>query len=113
MQNVLSVVGRVGSTPELRKTKNGKELVVFRLALNEQVGEGKQRTTWFDVEVWGDNKDNALKLITKGREVALTGRLVVDRYKDKEEKEVTSLIIKMIGFHLCGPRPETPAEEAA
>lgn len=111
MNNSVTLIGHVGQKPTaLKFAASGKELVKFSLAIKEYSASDAERTLWVDVEAWGDMGKRVLATITKGREVVVQGRLSMTRYSKSEEGksiDVTKPVIKLVGFHLCGRKPET------
>jgi single-strand DNA-binding protein len=71
MHNIL-VVGRLGRDPEMRTTPSGKPVVTFSLADN---GDRRAGAVWFDVSAWGRLAEVCAQYLSKGREVAVQGRL--------------------------------------
>ena len=71
MHNIL-VVGRLGRDPELRYTPSGKPVTTFSLADN---GNKRGGAVWFDVAAWGRLAEVCAEYLSKGREVAVQGRL--------------------------------------
>lgn len=75
--NKVILVGRLGSDPEYKATKNG-EMCRFTLATSEkyiQDGEAKERTEWHRIVVWGKRAHTCSKHLTKGSQVAVEGKL--------------------------------------
>jgi single-strand DNA-binding protein len=54
--NKITLIGNVGSDPEMRYTPNGKAVTSFRMATNYRYtgsdGERREETEWFRVSVW-------------------------------------------------------------
>ena len=76
MQNA-TIIGNLAADAEVKKSKDsGYEFIVFRVAVNEKVGE-ETRTTYYDVSY------NSVKLapyLRKGKQVCVTGRLQLGVY---------------------------------
>jgi len=111
MNNSVTLIGHVGQNPKaLNFAASDKKLVKFSLAVKEFSSSDEDRTLWIDVEAWNDLGKRVLDHITKGREVAIQGRLCLTSYTKSEEGktvEVTKPIIKLTSFHLLGKKPET------
>lgn len=85
MLNQMTVIGNVGKTPELRKTKTGQEIVHFSVAVTETRtidGERLKHTEWFAVTFWGRNAETAAKFLKAGNSVWVQGRLSASQYTD-------------------------------
>jgi single-stranded DNA-binding protein len=68
---------------------------------------------WLDCEAWGELGENVLKLVSKGREIVVNGRLAVSNFtveEDGQMKKVSKPVIKLTGFDLCGSAPRKREE---
>ena len=88
LKNKVQLIGNLGNAPEVKNTENGKKLARFSMATNEtyrgRTGEKITETTWHNVVAWGKVADIAEKFLTKGKEVAIEGKLVNRSYTDKD-----------------------------
>ena len=77
--NKVTVIGNVGSDPEMRFTPNGKPVTTFSVATNwvytTPEGERKQETEWFNVVAWNRLAEQCNQFLAKGRLVYAEGRL--------------------------------------
>lgn len=80
MINVVALVGRIGTNPELRYTGSGMAMTNFRLALSSKRG-GEERTDWFDVTAFGKSAEFVCQYLTKGALVGIEGRLQEDTWE--------------------------------
>jgi single-strand DNA-binding protein len=107
MNNTIIILGHVGQPPkQIDLTDTSKSLVKFSVAVKEPSAKGQEKSQWFEVEAWNGNSENAFNLITKGREVQVTGRLTLNSYTAKDGTNKVVPVIKMLGFQLCGKKPE-------
>jgi single-strand DNA-binding protein len=74
------IVGRVGRDPE-RKGEHSP--AKFSVATDRKV-KGEKITDWHDVIAFGKQADFVMQYISKGREVAVTGRLTVESWEAKD-----------------------------
>lgn len=74
------IVGRVGRDPE---RKGEASPAKFSVATDRKV-KGEKITDWHDVIVFGKQADFVMAYITKGREVAITGRLTVESWEARD-----------------------------
>ena len=72
-----TIVGNLGSDPELRYLTNGNPVTNFSVAVNDGYGEEK-RVTWFRVSVYGNQAEPCNQYLSKGRQVLVVGRLKPD-----------------------------------
>src|SRR4051812_41675789 len=95
--NKIIIIGNLGKDPELRYTPQGKAVASFSVATNEKrrdkAGEMQDITTWFRVTLWGNMAENAAKYLTKGKPVYIEGRLRVEEWTDREDRNRYSLEI--------------------
>ena len=79
MLNKITVIGNVGSDPEMRYTPNGTPVTSFRLATNRrwtsQSGERQEETEWFTVVAWNRLAEQCNQYVIKGMRVFAEGRL--------------------------------------
>jgi single-stranded DNA-binding protein len=114
MNNQITLVGRVGQTPEPKVfPKSGNKVVHFDIGVKEFSANNDGGTMWIDVESWNELADRVLATITKGREIVACGRLSVTNYAkeiDGQLVKISKPVIKLTSFHLCGRKP-TKGEE--
>ena len=88
LKNKVQLIGNLGNAPAVKNTENGKKLARFSLATNEiyrgRTGEKITETTWHNVVAWGKVAEIAEKFLTKGKEVAIEGKLINRSYTDKD-----------------------------
>lgn len=81
----LSVIGHLGHDA-LKKVINGKSVLSFSVAQNEQYrnieGVAQERTTWINCSVWG--RDNLAPYLRKGTLVYVEGRPGFKGYAGKQ-----------------------------
>jgi single-strand DNA-binding protein len=99
LKNKVQLIGNLGNAPLVKNTENGKKLARFSIATNEtyrgRTGEKLTETTWHNVVAWGKVADIAEKFLTKGKEVAIEGKLINRNYIDKDgiKRNVTEIQI--------------------
>ncbi len=85
------VMGRLGSTPELKKA--GKTNVTkFSIATthsykDKQKDEWVDETNWVAIECWGMPAEIICKNWEQGDQVYIEGRVETDKFKDSEGKD--------------------------
>lgn len=97
LKNNVSLIGRLGGEPEITTFTNGRKLARFTLATNESYksksGEFVKDTQWHTINAWGKTADLVQKLLQKGQEIILDGKLVHQSYETKTgEKRYTTVI---------------------
>jgi len=102
--NVITIIGRVGRDPESRTTADGKTVVKFSVAVNRR---GKEDATdWFEVQAFGRLGEVMATLITKGRQVAVSGSLRIDEWIGQDGVKRKSVGIYASDIQLLDKRPD-------
>jgi single-strand DNA-binding protein len=102
LRNKVQLIGHAGATPEIKNFENGKKLATVSLAIDEVYtnsdGEKMKDTQWHRVVAWGKTADLIEKYVTKGKEIAIEGKLSTRSYDDKngDKKFVTEVVISDI-----------------
>ena len=78
--NRVIITGNLTADPELRSLPSGTSVCKLRVACNTRrkdgpSGEWLDKPNYFDVTVWGAQGENAARYLSKGRPVAIDGRL--------------------------------------
>ena len=79
MLNKMTLIGNVGTDPEMRYTPNGNPVTSFTVATNRRYttaeGEQREETEWFTVSAWNRLGETINQYLTNGRRVYVEGRL--------------------------------------
>ncbi|HEV3322175.1 MAG TPA: single-stranded DNA-binding protein [Solirubrobacteraceae bacterium] len=78
--NRVVMTGNLTKDPELRSLPSGTSVCELRIACNtrrkdQASGEWTDKPNYFNVKVWGAQGENAARFLSKGRPVAIDGRL--------------------------------------
>ena len=78
--NRVVLTGNLTSDPELRSLPSGTSVCKLRVACNTRrkdntTGEWTDKPNYFDITVWGNQGERCAQYLTKGRPVAIDGRL--------------------------------------
>ena len=77
--NRVVITGNLTRDPDLRSLQSGTSVCKLRVAVNtrrkDQSGEWVDKPNYFDVTVWGAQGENCATYLSKGRPVAVDGRL--------------------------------------
>jgi single-strand DNA-binding protein len=91
--NVILITGRIGREPEMRYSPEGTSWATVSVA------EGGDEPNWFDVKCFKRTAEVLNEYGSKGRKVAIQGRMVQESYeKDGETRMVWRLIANRIEF---------------
>lgn len=88
--NNITIIGNLGSDPELSYTTAGKAKVKFSIADTRKVNEVSE-TTWHRCVAWGKAAENIAAIFAKGNRVIVTGRYKTDEYKTKTGEKMTRM----------------------
>ena len=99
LKNHVQLIGRLGNNPEIKIFDSGKKKATFSLATNDRYkdadGNSIEDTHWHNIVVWGKKVDVIEKYLSKGSEVALSGKLINRNYEiDGRKKYVTEINVK-------------------
>lgn len=81
--NSVNLVGRLARSPELRYTEKGKAMCFITLAVDGffSKAEGKTKTHFIDVKMWGKTAENVAKHLIKGSMIAVEAYLESSSYE--------------------------------
>jgi len=98
LRNKVQLIGHLGNDPEITNLDSGKKLAKLTIATNETYkndsGEKITDTQWHNVIAWGKTAEIIEKYVTKGKEIAIEGKLTHRTYEDKngEKKYFTEVV---------------------
>lgn len=102
LKNKVQLIGNVGQEPTITNLESGKKVARLSLATNENYknsnGEKQTDTQWHTVVAWGKTAEIIEKYVTKGKEIAIEGKLTSRSYEDKDnvKRYVTEVVISEI-----------------
>jgi single-strand DNA-binding protein len=105
--NRVVISGNLTRDPDLRSLPSGNNVCSLRIAVNTRRKEGTEwvdKPNYFSVTVWGAQGENCARFLSKGRPVAIDGRLEWREWQDKEgnKRESVEIIADSVQF-LGGP----------
>jgi len=81
-------MGRLTKNPERRETQSGVAVTSFTLAVDRgYVKDSERQADFIDVVTWRNTADFVSKYFTKGQMAAVTGRLQIRDWTDKENNK--------------------------
>lgn len=98
LRNKVQLIGNLGNDPEVVNLDSGKKLAKFSIATNETYknnkGERVTDTQWHNVVAWGKTAEVIENYVTKGKEVAIEGKLTSRSYETKqgEKRYLTEIV---------------------
>ena len=107
--NRVVLTGNLTRDPELRSLPSGMSVCSLRIASNTRrkdnsTGEWVDKPNYFDVTVWGAQGENCANYLSKGRPVAVDGRLEWREWEDKQGNKRQSVDIIADSVQFLGSR---------
>ena len=104
--NVVVITGNLTQDPELRHLNSGTAVCELRVAVNSRrkdgsTGEWVDKPNYFNVTVWGAQGENCANYLSKGRPVAIEGRLDWREWEAKEgggKRQAVQIIANSVQF---------------
>ena len=93
MLNHITLMGRLTRDPELRYTQSQIPVASFRIAVDRDYGGrdgGERQTDFIDIVAWRQTAEFVSKYFTKGSMVAVSGRLQMRDWTDRDGNKRTS-----------------------
>ena len=107
--NRVVITGNLTRDPELRATTNGTSVCSLRIASNSRRKSGDEwvdKPNYFNVTVWGAQGENCARFLSKGRPVAVDGRLEWREWtQDDSKREAIEIVADAVQF-LTAPERE-------
>jgi single-strand DNA-binding protein len=116
--NRVVMTGNLTADPELRSLPSGTSVCQMRIACNTRrknasSGEWEDKPNYFNVTVWGAQGENVARYLSKGRPVAIDGRLEWREWEaqDGSKRQATDIIADSVQF--LGSRDDASASAGA
>ena len=110
--NRVIITGNLTADPDLRSLPSGTSVCKLRVAVNTRrkdnsTGEWVDKPNYFDVTVWGAQGENCARYLTKGRPVAIDGRLEWREWESEQggKRQAIDIIADTVQF-LGGARDD-------
>ena len=103
--NRVTITGNLTTEPELRHTPSGTAVCTLRVAVNgrrkDQSGQWVDKPNYFNVTVWGAQGENCNNYLSKGRPVAVDGRLDWREWEAKDgsnKRQTVEIVADTVQF---------------
>jgi single-strand DNA-binding protein len=104
--NRVIITGNLTRDPELRSLSNGNSVCSLRVACNGRrrnpsTNDWEDVPNYFDVTVWGAQGENCHKFLSRGRPVAVDGRLQWREWTDKDngqKRQAVDIVADTVQF---------------
>jgi single-strand DNA-binding protein len=113
--NRVVLVGNLTRDPELRHTPSGTAVCSLRIAVNtrrkDESGQWTDKPNYFDITVWGQQGENCAQYLSKGRPVAIDGRLEWREWEaqDGSKRQAVEIVADSVQFLGGRMEGDTPA----
>ena len=109
--NRVVLTGNLTRDPELRSTGSGTPVCSLRVACNTRrrngaTGDWEDKPNFFDVTVWGAQGENCARFLSKGRPVAIDGRLEWREWEDQSGNKRQNVEIVADAVQFLGGRED-------
>jgi single-strand DNA-binding protein len=107
--NRVIIVGNLTRDPELRSLPNGTSVCSLRVAVNDRVkdpntGDWTDKPNYFDVDVFGPQAERYAGWLSKGRQIAVDGRLRWREWQSQDGQKRSAVSIVADNVQFIGPR---------
>ena len=112
--NVMTLIGNLASDVDLREVGEGRKVASFLLAVDRRGQEAG--ADFVRVATWGKQAESCARYLSKGRRVAVDGRLRSNSWEDADGKRRRSLEVVANHVQFLSPADdgeEVPFEPAA
>jgi single-strand DNA-binding protein len=100
--NRIVLIGRLTRDPELRYVPSGHPVVSFTLAVDRSFAnqQGERETDFIDIVAWRKLAEQVSQHLSKGRLVAVEGRLQIRSYEtqDGQKRKVAEVVADGVRF---------------
>lgn len=104
MLNHITIMGRMTSDPELRRTPSGLPVTSFSLAVerDSKNQDGGRDVDFIDCVAWRGTAEVICKYFPKGRMAAVAGQLQIRAWTDKQGNQRKSAEVLVHNVYFCG-----------
>ena len=111
--NRVVLTGNLTRDPELRSLPSGMSVCSLRIASNTRrkdnsTGEWVDKPNYLSVTVWGAQGENCARFLSKGRPVAIDGRLEWREWQGQDGSKRESVEIVADAVQFLGGRDDAP-----
>ncbi|MGB3135608.1 MAG: single-stranded DNA-binding protein [Nodosilinea sp.] len=107
--NVVTLVGRAGTDPEVKYFESGTVVCNLTLAVRRRSSRD-DKPDWFNLELWGKNAEVAANYVRKGSLIGVSGALKLDHWQDRSSGAARSKpVVRVDRLDLLGSRRDNEA----
>lgn len=115
--NKVQIIGRLGQDPEIRYTTSGTAVCNMSIATTENykdaAGNKKEATEWHRVVLYRGLAERAERLLKKGAQVYVEGRIKTRKWQDKDGQERYTTEIEATEMKMLGSRERADGQQSS
>ena len=102
--NVVTLIGNLATDVELRDVGEERKVASFLLAVNRPTKDGEADFVW--ISAWNKQAELCERFLTKGKRIALDGRLRSRSWEDADGKRRNAIEVVANSVQFLSPREE-------
>lgn len=106
--NNVSLLGRIATDLEMKRTQNNKSYVSFSLAV-DRFSNGNKTADFIRCTAWGKNAENIMKFFSKGSTIAVNGSIQTGAYTDRNGTKHYTTGVAVSNFYFTATKKEQNA----
>jgi len=106
--NVVTLIGHLATDVELRNVGEERKVASFLLAVNRPTKDGEADFVW--IAAWNKQAELCERFLTKGKRVAVDGRLRSRSWEDADGKRRNAIEVVANSVQFLSPRAEGTAD---
>ena len=107
--NQVILMGRLTKEPELRRTQNQTAVCSFTIAVDRDFS--KNETDFIDCVAWKSTGEFVAKYFGKGSPIAVSGRLQIRDWTDKDRNKRRSYEVVVENAYFCESKKERQTDQ--
>lgn len=106
--NHVTLIGRLTRDPEIKKTRGDMSVCNATLAVDRQVkADEEKKADFINITLFGKQADVFAKYLTKGRQIAIEGRIQTSTYEKENGEKVYRTDVVVNRFEFLGSQYDT------
>lgn len=112
MLNFIVIMGRLTRDPEIRRTSSGTAVSNFSVAVDRDFPsqDGSRETDFIDCVAWKHTAEFISKYFSKGKQIAVKGRLQIRSWEDKDGNKRRTAEIVVDTAYFAGAKSDSASE---
>lgn len=109
--NKVMLIGNLTRDPELNQTSSGIAYCKMSIAVSRAFAnaDGERQADFFNIVVWRGLAENCAKYLSKGKKIAVSGRIEIRSYEqDGVKKYATDIVAEDVEF--LSPKAENESK---